>query len=36
VPPDHGYAVRKSTGRTRDDIYTEAATTLIAWLQKLT
>jgi predicted alpha/beta-hydrolase family hydrolase len=33
---DHGYAARKSTGRTRDDVYTEAATTLIAWLQKLT
>ncbi len=29
---DHGFSVRKSDGRTREEVWEEATTTLIAWL----
>jgi len=29
---DHGFAVRKSTGRTRDDVWTEAVAAMVEWL----
>jgi predicted alpha/beta-hydrolase family hydrolase len=32
---DHGFSVRKSDGRTRDDVWAEAAGTLVAWLREL-
>lgn len=32
---DHGFAVKKSTGRTRDDVYAEAVEVLLEWLKKL-
>jgi predicted alpha/beta-hydrolase family hydrolase len=32
---DHGFAVKKSTGRTRDDVYEEAVNVLVEYLEKL-
>jgi predicted alpha/beta-hydrolase family hydrolase len=32
---DHGFAVKKSSGRTKDDVYAEAVSTLAAWLKSL-
>jgi predicted alpha/beta-hydrolase family hydrolase len=32
---DHGFAVKKSTGRTRDDVYAETVDVLVEWLKKL-
>jgi predicted alpha/beta-hydrolase family hydrolase len=30
---DHGFAVRKSSGSTRDDVWAEAVAALLDWLQ---
>ncbi len=30
---DHGYAVRKSTGRTREDVWAEAVAAMVEWLE---
>ena len=30
---DHGFAVRKSTGRTREDVWAEAVTAMVGWLE---
>lgn len=30
---DHGFAVRKSTGRTRDDVWAEAVAAMVEWLE---
>ena len=32
---DHGFSVKKSTGRTKDDVYEEAVGMLVAWLGTL-
>lgn len=32
---DHGFAVRKSTGRTRDDVWREAVDAMWEWLSRL-
>jgi predicted alpha/beta-hydrolase family hydrolase len=32
---DHGFAVKKSTGRTRDDVYAETIEVLVQWLKGL-
>lgn len=32
---DHGFSVRKSDGRTREDVWEEAASTLVDWLRGL-
>jgi predicted alpha/beta-hydrolase family hydrolase len=32
---DHGYAVKKSTGRTKDDVFAEAVEVFADWLLKL-
>jgi len=32
---DHGFAVPKSSGRTRDDVWTEAVAALLDWLQSV-
>lgn len=32
---DHGFAVKKSTGRTKDDVFAEAVTTFADWLAAL-
>ncbi len=32
---DHGFSIRKSDGRTREEVWEEATTTLIAWLAGL-
>lgn len=32
---DHGFAVKKSSGRTRNDVYDEAARTLADWIETL-
>jgi predicted alpha/beta-hydrolase family hydrolase len=32
---DHGFAVPKASGRTREDVYAEAAQALLEWLEKL-
>ena len=29
---DHGFAVRKSTGRTKDDVFAECVATMLMWL----
>lgn len=33
---DHGFAVPKASGRTREDVWEEAALALLDWLKKLT
>ncbi len=30
---DHGFAVRKETGRTREDVWAEAAAAMVEWLE---
>ena len=30
---DHGFAVLKSSGRSREDVWNEVAASLLAWLQ---
>jgi hypothetical protein len=32
---DHGFNVKKSDGRTREDVWEEATATFVDWLQKL-
>jgi predicted alpha/beta-hydrolase family hydrolase len=32
---DHGFAVPKSSGRTRDDVWAEAVDALLAWLREI-
>ncbi|MGB2694115.1 MAG: alpha/beta family hydrolase [Dehalococcoidia bacterium] len=32
---DHGFSVPKSSGRTRDDVWSEAAEAMVEWLEKL-
>ncbi len=32
---DHGFAVRKSTGRTREDVWSEAVAAMVAWLESV-
>ncbi|MBI5287963.1 MAG: dienelactone hydrolase family protein [Chloroflexi bacterium] len=32
---DHGFAVRRASGRTREDVYAEAVTALVDWLEAL-
>jgi len=32
---DHGFSVQKSTGRTREDVWAEAADAMMGWLQSL-
>lgn len=32
---DHGFAVKKSSGRTRDDVYDDAVRTLADWIEAL-
>jgi predicted alpha/beta-hydrolase family hydrolase len=33
---DHGFGVKKSSGRTREDVWGEAVSAMVAWLGKLT